>query len=565
MNDLECFKIGEIDFPLVPASPFRNWMDAFPDRHPYRCLPLSIANAHAWHILSPFDIEVTWNGDEKVSDLTVSSTSVGDEKLAHVAMSNFSRGIVTFHVGYIFRTPEDWSIITSGPANEPKDGIYPLTGIIETDWLPYPFTMNWQMTRPGIVRFEKDEPICSIIPIPKSYMEAVTPKIYERSDDPVLDYEHEAFKDERMRYNVKRKSGDEDAKKRAWQKHYFTGRMPDGNKIDGHTNKLRLKKPISCIGQTPALSIGEARVDAEKIKEIELDAKSKTSETSSSEPVKEIQCTHMFQPTQTKQKTNRIEVSSEVVFTKKKKKKNNTKWSASSFLNNIKNEQSDLNISGRLNVSDGTLIKAAKFHIEDINELDTSAFDFSINDSFLTKEECAYLVRVLDESREILDEQEVSVDFWKGRILFLADIYKTHHPAYKIIIDAIKKETEHIQNFYQLTQPIYCDVINIVYWPEGKFMPAHADNANPDGSPHGMAYRDFSSICYLNDDYEGGNVYFTTKDTTIRPKTGRNLSFTGGFHHEHGVLKVTKGNRYSLAAFYTFDESKKDPWVYNER
>lgn len=560
MNDLECFKIGEIDFPLVPASPFRDWMDAFPDRHPYRCLPLSIANAHAWHILCPFDIEVTWNGGEKVSDLTVSSTSVGDEKLAHVAMSNFSRGIVTFHVGYMFRTPEDWSIITSGPANEPKDGVYPLTGIIETDWLPYPFTMNWQMTRPGTVKFEKDEPICSIMPIPKSYMEAVTPKIYERNDDPVLDYEHEAFKDERMRYNKKRKSGDEDAKKRAWQKHYFTGRMPDGNKIDGHTNKLRLKKPISCIGQTPALSISEARVDADKIKERELDIKNNVTDDSP----KESEGTFTVGLNQPKNTPRKIEISSEVTFTKQKKNKN-TKWESDSTLNNIKNEQSDLNIRGRLNISDGSLIRPSSLHIETIDDTKGHNFDFSINDSFLTKEECSYLVQVLDESREVLDNQEVSVDFWQGRILFLSDIYKTHPPAYKIIIDAIKKETEHIQNFYKLTQPIYCDVINIVYWPEGKFMPAHADNANPDGSPHDMAYRDFSSICYLNDDYEGGNVYFTTQDMTIRPKTGRNLSFTGGFHHEHSVLKVTKGNRYSLAAFYTFDESKKDPWVYNAR
>jgi hypothetical protein len=43
--------------------------------------------------------------------------------------------------------------------NSPKDGIAPLTGVIETDWLPYPFTMNWQMTRPGSVRFDKDEAV----------------------------------------------------------------------------------------------------------------------------------------------------------------------------------------------------------------------------------------------------------------------------------------------------------------------------------------------------------------------------------------------------------------------
>jgi len=40
-----------------------------------------------------------------------------------------------------------------GPPNWPKDGVYPLSGLVETDWLPFPFTMNWQMTRAGSVSF----------------------------------------------------------------------------------------------------------------------------------------------------------------------------------------------------------------------------------------------------------------------------------------------------------------------------------------------------------------------------------------------------------------------------
>ena len=36
----------------------------------------------------------------------------------------------------------------------------PLVGLIETDWLPFPFTMNWVFTRPGRVRLEKGEPFC---------------------------------------------------------------------------------------------------------------------------------------------------------------------------------------------------------------------------------------------------------------------------------------------------------------------------------------------------------------------------------------------------------------------
>jgi hypothetical protein len=70
---------------------------------------------------------------------------------------DFSRGIVTFHTGYIFRTDASTQLLATGPFNEPEDGLFPLTGIIETNWLPYPFTMNWQLTRPGSFRFAKGE------------------------------------------------------------------------------------------------------------------------------------------------------------------------------------------------------------------------------------------------------------------------------------------------------------------------------------------------------------------------------------------------------------------------
>ena len=63
--------------------------------------------------------------------------------------SHFSHGIITFHPGYLFRTPEGWSMWAGGAPNHVKDGIQPLAGLVETDWLPFPFTMNWVFTRPG--------------------------------------------------------------------------------------------------------------------------------------------------------------------------------------------------------------------------------------------------------------------------------------------------------------------------------------------------------------------------------------------------------------------------------
>ena len=75
----------------------------------------------------------------------------------------------------------------------PKDGIGPLEGVIETDWLPFTFTMNWQFTRPGRVVFEKGEPFCFITPIAYHSLEQVTPEIVPIAAAPEVAAEYEAY------------------------------------------------------------------------------------------------------------------------------------------------------------------------------------------------------------------------------------------------------------------------------------------------------------------------------------------------------------------------------------
>lgn len=52
----------------------------------------------------------------------------------HYVVSHFGAGVVTFTVPYLFRTPPSYNLHVRGPTNMPKDGIYPLEGIVETDW-----------------------------------------------------------------------------------------------------------------------------------------------------------------------------------------------------------------------------------------------------------------------------------------------------------------------------------------------------------------------------------------------------------------------------------------------
>jgi Family of unknown function (DUF6065) len=244
MPKLTCYAFSEDPPPIVPAPAARQWMDDFSDRHAYRCLPLSIANTHGWQILSPCSFTIHFTGGLGKEDITFEGHD-DYPHLDHFAMSNFTRGVVTFHTGYLFRTEPGWNLFTSGPFNEPKDGIYPLTGLIETDWLPYPFTMNWQLTRPGEVRFERGEPFCHVFPVPQALLDEVQPEIVSLDSDQELKRQYEVFRDQRRGFMAKFNAKDPETLKQAWQRYYFRGRLPGSDEaIPHHRNKVRLKKPI---------------------------------------------------------------------------------------------------------------------------------------------------------------------------------------------------------------------------------------------------------------------------------------------------------------------------------
>ena len=128
---------------MVPGRPDRGWMSRFVDRHPYRCLPLVVANTSGWDLLCPISFSATWNGGPRGRDVKLVPT--GDttpKRLSRWAGSHFGGGVVTFHTGYLFRTEEGWDMWVGGSPNHPKDGIQAQSAVIETYCLPFPFTMN---------------------------------------------------------------------------------------------------------------------------------------------------------------------------------------------------------------------------------------------------------------------------------------------------------------------------------------------------------------------------------------------------------------------------------------
>ncbi|MDT2021213.1 DUF6065 family protein [Methylocella sp. CPCC 101449] len=242
---LECYAIHDPAPKLVPGVSERDWMDYTNQHFAYRCTPLTIANTSGWELLNPSGFSATWTGYNGESDIILRPDDRGDE-LRQVSLG-FGHGILTFHVGYLFRTDPGWMLWARGAPNRLKHGIQALDGLVETDWLPFTFTMNWKFTEPGTIHFERDEPFCFITPMPALPIETIQPVISRLDENRELHWEYKNWLSERSKFNFALRAGDPVALEQKWQKNYFFGKSPTGQSVanSNHRVKRSLKAPIS--------------------------------------------------------------------------------------------------------------------------------------------------------------------------------------------------------------------------------------------------------------------------------------------------------------------------------
>jgi hypothetical protein len=240
---------------IRPAEATRPWMDRTPEAFAYRCLPLNIANAHGWEVLSPCSFEAYWLGGAETRDvvLRVPPGVPAEDR----PVSLFGNGTVTFHIFGLFRTPPGWNLWVGGSPNRPKDGIQPLTGIIETDWSPYTFTMNWRFTRRGrTVRFEKGEPICFFFPVRRDALTGVEPKLVPMESAPDVMAQFQAWSRSRDAFQAEVARNPPRTPADRWQKRYYRGvDMRDRVPAPDHQAKLRVPGFVAAEAAGPGCPV----------------------------------------------------------------------------------------------------------------------------------------------------------------------------------------------------------------------------------------------------------------------------------------------------------------------
>lgn len=184
--------------------------------------------------------------------------------------------------------------------------------------------------------------------------------------------------------------------------------------------------------------------------------------------------------------------------------------------------------------------------------------EFIYQENFVSPEDCNEVIATFERNKARTAKDAPGNSFFSDRYMWFTSLPKSEMAARRVMQQARHRIVSKLMQFYNEPDPIYSDSIQLVKWYEGPGMPAHADNAHPDGARHNTPWRKYASVVYLNDDYEGGDFYFTRLKLRVKIRQGLLVAFRGGFEHEHGVMAVTRGVRYTMPAWYGTESKYAD-------
>lgn len=98
------------------------------------------------------------------------------------------------------------------------------------------------------------------------------------------------------------------------------------------------------------------------------------------------------------------------------------------------------------------------------------------------------------------------------------------------------------------------------YWESFNYIKYGKDQHFQVHSDHGYSYTCvLSSVGYLNDDYDGGELYFDKFNIKIKPKSGDLYLFPSSFIYSHAALPVNEGVKYSIVTMLDYLQTAHTP------
>jgi predicted 2-oxoglutarate/Fe(II)-dependent dioxygenase YbiX len=161
---------------------------------------------------------------------------------------------------------------------------------------------------------------------------------------------------------------------------------------------------------------------------------------------------------------------------------------------------------------------------------------------FMSKEDCSkvleYAVKNDDKFAEFGNSEK------EFRVHVRQQIQEQDPEINDIIESNAKRVYEFVLSKYPDTKFIPFDdtKTHIARFEAGAEMHEHFDASRPN---------DIATLIYLNDDYEGGEIYFPEYDVAIKPGAGDLVFFPDNPAFIHGVKVIKSGVRYTTPRWFT--------------
>jgi hypothetical protein len=213
---------------ISPMSIKRDWMDVTPEKHAYRCFPVTQANMIGWNLSWKKDVRFIWNGVNDTSQDNV--TILTDDVYLYTGRGQSS---VSFTTGLTFRTDKNFSLFTINPVNYFSPDFETMSSLISSSWFDSDFPLAIKAKTPNKeILIKAGQPIATIIPVSLTDLDNTSIKVYDYKDE------------DRSRQNKNKSYGDaaqEINKTGNWTDWYRDAVNEKGESLGSHETKaLRL-------------------------------------------------------------------------------------------------------------------------------------------------------------------------------------------------------------------------------------------------------------------------------------------------------------------------------------
>ena len=162
--------------------------------------------------------------------------------------------------------------------------------------------------------------------------------------------------------------------------------------------------------------------------------------------------------------------------------------------------------------------------------------------------------QLMPEYRDCVDFKFKKTDIENDK----SDISLNLQSLWQDIYDSTFPAVENYRQEYNIMPLKYWEAMNFVKYGPGQHFKEHRD--------HGFSYNcTVSLVGYINDDYEGGELFFRLQDLKIKPQAGDLYIFPSNFMYPHQAMPVTSGTKYSIVTMLDYSKKYHTPDMYDSK